>query len=70
MLSEDFIDEPDEPEPFEREVLLFSHVSGGPDTCIGFCCARPTVPPRAPLRTVPKSHRSSGSAPAGLLSDQ
>ena len=38
-------DEPPEfDEPSERVVPLFSHVSGGPETCTGFATARPTVP--------------------------
>lgn len=45
-------------------VLPFiSQVSGGPETCTGFGCARPTVPA---WRTVPKSQRSSGSEPPFL----
>lgn len=37
-------DEPPEfDEPSERVVPLFSHVSGGPETCTGLGAARPTV---------------------------
>ena len=45
------------PEPF------ISHVKGGPETLIELL-ARPTVRPAC--RTVPKSHKSSGSPLAGL----
>lgn len=49
-----------------REVPFISHVRGGPETLIEFCCARPIVPGRPACRTVPKSQRSSKSAFAGL----
>ena len=55
------IEPPEDDEPSERVVPLISHVNGGPETCTGFCAARPTV-----RRTVPKSHRSSGSEPPFL----
>ena len=68
---EDVSDPPRRPEYVELEldessdrvVPLFSHVSGGPETWIGFGAARPTVPA---WRTVPKSQRSSGSEPPFL----
>jgi len=69
---EDFVEETDPRRVVDSEALtewevpLFSHVRGGPETCIGFCWARPIVPARVALRTVPKSQRSSGSPPAGL----
>lgn len=50
--------DPDVDDSSDRIEPLFSHVKGGPDTCIGLGCALPTV---AAWRTVPKSQRSSGS---------
>jgi hypothetical protein len=55
----------DDPEMSDRWVPLFSQVRGGPETCMLFC-ARPMVPGREALRTVPKSQRSSGSPLEGL----
>ena len=58
---------PEADEPSERVVpfALFSHVSGGPETCTGAGLLRPIV---LACRTVPKSQRSSGS-PDALFHD-
>jgi len=69
----DLIDDPEDlfavmedDDDVSREVPFISHVRGGPETLIEFCCARPIVPGRPACRTVPKSQRSSTSAFAGL----
>lgn len=75
-MEDAYFDDPDDPEPKprcpvvtselpERAVPLFSQVRGGPDTCIGL--ERPIVLGRLVWRTVPKSHKSSGSPLTGLF---
>lgn len=76
VMDEEYFEEPEEPDPkpwrveeeavetSEGAVPLFSQVNGGPETWMGF--ERPIVEGRPAWRTVPKSHKSSGSPFKGL----
>lgn len=61
LLEKPEVPEPELEEPSDRCVPLFSQVKGGPDTGMGLGLTLPIVPV---WRTVPKSHRSSGSESA------